>query len=59
MEYIVDLKNVKDFWVRKVRGKWFQQVKDRKGSVDKYFDVDDWGIVTKGKFWRNEDGGLW
>ena len=59
MEYIADLKNVKDFWLRKVRGKWFQQVKDRKGRVDKYFEEADWGTVTKGKFCRKEDGGLW
>jgi len=44
--------------LRKERGKLFQQVKDRKGSVDKYFEVADWGVVTKGILCRNEEDGL-
>ena len=39
--------------------KKFQQDRERKGRVDKYLEVDERGVVTMGRFCRNEDKGLW
>ena len=59
MDSTVNLKEIKDVWLRKVKGKKFQQDRERKGRVDKYFEVDERGVVTIGRFCRNEDKGLW
>ena len=59
MDSTINLNEIKDFWFCKTRGKEFQQDRERKGRVDKYFVVVEGGVVTNGKFCRNEDKGLW
>ena len=59
MDSTVNLKEIKNVWLRKVRGKKIQQDRERKGRLDRYFEVDERGVVTKGRFCRNEYKGLW
>ena len=59
IDSIDNLKEINDFWLRKIWGNEFQQGRERKGRVDKYFEVAEGGVVTIGKFCRNEDKGLW